>query len=341
MYANPSHSPPYINFSKNKVLGAFYKFKKFETFNSKGDIYCLFYEKGLNLLKQNGILTYITSNKWMRGDYGKDLRTFLSKYQPLYLIDLGAGVFENATVDTNILVMKKGTYTHPTLAHVLHGSNKQINISGEQWLENTFDSNSWVILSPIEQSIKAKIEKYGTPLKDWDIQINYGIKTGCNEAFIITTAKREEILASCKTKEERKRTDEIIRPILRGRDIKRYKYDWKGLWLINTHNGVKGRFPRIDIKDYPAIKQWLDKGGEAYNGKIYHGYKDIEKRADKGDTPYNLRNCAYLEDFKQPKLLYREISTSMDAVYVNSDMFINNKAYLITGKKTNQILCII
>ena len=192
-------------------------------------------------------------------------------------------------------------------------------------------------MSPVEQSIRAKIEKYGTPLRDWDIKINRGVLTGCNEAFIITTAKREEILANCKTKDERKRTDEIIRPILRGRDIKRYKYDWKGLWLINTHNGVKGRFPRIDIKDYPAIKQWLDKGGEAYNGKIYHGYKDIEKRADKGDTPYNLRNCAYLEDFKQPKLLYREISTSMDAVYVNSDMFINNKAYLITGKKTKYL----
>ena len=220
---------------------------------------------------------------------------------------------------------------------MLHGNNKQINISGKQWLENTFDSNSWVILSPVEQSIRAKIEKYGTPLRDWDIKINRGVLTGCNEAFIITTAKREEILANCKTKDERKRTDEIIRPILRGRDIKRYKYDWKGLWLINTHNGVKGRFPRIDIKDYPAIKQWLDKGGEAYNGKIYHGYKDIEKRADKGDTPYNLRNCAYLEDFKQPKLLYREISTSMDAVYVNSDMFINNKAYLITGKKTKYL----
>ena len=331
-------NPPYIALQANKgVLGKMYKPYNFKTFNSMGDIYCLFYEKGMDLLKQGGILTYITSNKWMRAGYGEELRLFLSKYQPLYLIDLGAGVFENATVDTNILVMKKGTYTRPTLAHVLHGNNKQITIPTEQWLQNTFDSNSWVILSAIEQSIKAKIEKYGTPLKDWDVQINYGIKTGCNEAFIITTAKREEILANCKTKDERKRTDEIIRPILRGRDIKRYKYDWKGLWLINTHNGVKGRFPRIDIKDYPAIKQWLDKGGEAYNGKIYHGYKDIEKRADKGDTPYNLRNCAYLEDFKQPKLLYREISTSMDAVYVNSDMFINNKAYLITGKKTKYL----
>lgn len=219
----------------------------------------------------------------------------------------------------------------------MHGSNKQINISGNQWLENTFDSNSWVILSPIEQSIKTKIEKYGTPLKDWDIQINYGIKTGCNEAFIITTAKRDEILANCKTKDERKKTDEIIRPILRGRDIKRYEYDWKGLWLINTHNGVKGKFPRIDIKDYPAIKQWLDKGGEAYNGKVYHGYKDIEKRADQGDTPYNLRNCAYLEDFKHQKVVYPE--TTQGAFFaLDKEGFLIDKTCFMLVSKNNLYL---
>ena len=84
------------------------------------------------------------------------------------------------------------------------------------------NGNSWIILSPIEQSIKRKMEAIGTPLKDWDIQINYGIKTGFNDAFIITTEKRDEILANCQTEEERIRTDELIRPILRGRDIKRY-----------------------------------------------------------------------------------------------------------------------
>ena len=215
---------------------------------------------------------------------------------------------------------------------MLHGNNKQINISGKQWLENTFDSNSWVILSPVEQSIRAKIEKYGTPLRDWDIKINRGVLTGCNEAFIITTAKREEILANCKTKDERKRTDEIIRPILRGRDIKRYKYDWKGLWLINTHNGVKGRFPRIDIKDYPAIKQWLDKGGEAYNGKIYHGYKDIEKRADKGDTPYNLRNCAYLEDFSKPKIIWKRVGSIIRFCYTEKSFFALDSTCFAIGK---------
>ena len=211
----------------------------------------------------------------------------------------------------------------------MHGNNKQINISGKQWLENTFDSNSWVILFPVEQSIRAKIEKYGTPLRDWDIKINRGVLTGCNEAFIITTAKREEILANCKTKDERKRTDEIIRPILRGRDIKRYKYDWKGLWLI-------GLFPsrHYDIDTLPAIKKYLlDFGFDRLKqtGEPGARKKTSNKWFETQDT------IAYWEDFKQPKLLYREISTSMDAVYVNSDMFINNKAYLITGKKTKYL----
>ncbi len=114
------------------------------------------------------------------------------------------------------------------------------------------NSDSWVILSPIEQSIKSKIEAVGTPLRDWDIQINYGIKTGCNEAFIIDTAKRDEILANCQTEDERRRTEEIIRPILRGRDIKRYSYEWAGLYLIAT-------FPsrHYDIDDYPAVRDYL------------------------------------------------------------------------------------
>ena len=165
---------------------------------------------------------------------------------------------------------------------------------------NTCDfktADGWVILSPIEQSIKRKIEAVGTPLKDWDIQINYGIKTGYNEAFIITTEKRNEILDNCLTEEERQRTEELIRPILRGRDIKRYGYEWANLWLINTHNGINGKYPPIDINDYPAVKQHLD---------FY--WDKISRRDDKGVTPYNLRNCAYLEDFLKPKIVWGEIS---------------------------------
>lgn len=188
-------------------------------------------------------------------------------------------------------------------------------------------SDSWVILSPIEQSIKRKIEAVGTPLKDWDIQINYGIKTGYNEAFIIDTAKRDEILSNCQTEEERKRTAELIRPILRGRDIKRYGYEWANLWLINTHNGIKGKLERIHIEDYSAVKAHLDQF-----------WDKIKDRADQGDTPYNLRNCAYLEEFMKPKIIYREIGFEMDTCIAPANWFVNNKLYLVTGDDIEYLL---
>ena len=183
-------------------------------------------------------------------------------------------------------------------------------------------SDSWVILSPIEQSIKKKIVSVGTPLKDWDVQINYGIKTGFNDAFIISSEKRDEILSNCQSEEERQRTAELIRPILRGRDIKRYGYVDNGLYLINTHNGVKGKFPRVKIENYPAIKAHLDQF-----------WDKIEKRADQGDTPYNLRNCAYLEDFNKPKIIYPNMTKYMPFVYDDKAYITNQKCFIITGTK--------
>ena len=191
-------------------------------------------------------------------------------------------------------------------------------------------ADSWVILSPIEQSIKRKIEAIGKPLKDWDINIYRGVLTGCNEAFIISKQIRDEILGNCQTPDEYDRTAALIRPILRGRDIKRYSYDWANLWLINSHNGIKGKIPRINIDEYPAVKAHLDKY-----------WSKIKNRADQGDTPYNLRNCAYLEDFSLPKIVYREIGFEMDACIVPDGWFINNKLYLITGKDIEYLITLL
>ena len=189
-------------------------------------------------------------------------------------------------------------------------------------LSSFSSSESWSILSDIERSIKAKIEAIGIPLKEWDIQINYGIKTGFNDAFIIDSANRNEILDTCQTDDERRRTAEIIRPILRGRDIRRYGYEWADLWLINTHNGVKGSLERIHIEDYPAIKQHLD-----------YYWDKIESRADKGDTPYNLRNCAYVDEFSKPKIIYPNMTKFLPFVYDTSGLVTNQKCFIITGKR--------
>ena len=193
---------------------------------------------------------------------------------------------------------------------------------------------AWIILSPIEQSIKQKIESIGTPLKDWDINIYRGVLTGCNEAFIISTEKRDEILANCKSEDERIRTAKLIRPILRGRDIKRYGYEWAGLYLIAAHNGYE-RIPRVDISDYPAVKEWLDNGGIAYNGNEYAGYKQIAKRSDKGETPYNLRNCAYMDDFSKPKIVWADLARTGNAfIYDTNGFTAPNTTYLIASNDT-------
>ena len=324
-------NPPYIQLQNNGgELAKLYEGCGYSTFARTGDIYCLFYERGWQLLKKDGHLCYITSNKWMRAGYGEKTRDFFAnKTNPLLLIDFaGVKIFESATVDTNILLFSRSNNQHKTVCAVTNKQNKDSvkNLSDFVRQQDTIcdfsTSDSWVVLSPIEQSIKRKIEAVGTPLKDWDINIYRGVLTGCNEAFIISTAKRNEILDNCQTEDERKRTAELIRPILRGRDIKRYEYVDNGLYLINTHNGIKGKFPRIDINDYPAVKAHLDQ------------YWDkISARADKGDTPYNLRNCAYLEDFSKPKIIYPDICTFLSFELDTSCFYLSNTAYFLITEK--------
>ena len=189
---------------------------------------------------------------------------------------------------------------------------------------------AWVVLTPIEQSIKRKIESVGKPLRDWDINIFRGVLTGYNGAFIITTERRDEILSNCKSEEERQRTESIIRPILRGRDIKRYSYDWAGLWLINTHNGIKGKIPRIDINDYHAIKAHLDQF-----------WDKIKTRADQGDTPYNLRNCAYSDDFSQPKIVWIELTDESKFALSTDGLIPLNSVFFMVGKHIKYLLAVI
>ena len=322
-------NPPYVQLQNNGgKLAKLYEGQGFKTFARTGDIYCLFYEKAHQLLKQGGICNFITSNKWMRAGYGQATRKFFLEHtNPLILIDFaGIKVFETATVDVNILLYVKEKPTFNTWGCTIKDNElKKLSLYVRQHGgKTTFPSDeSWVILSEIEQRIKAKIEAIGTPLKEWDISINYGIKTGFNDAFIINGEKRAELIA------QDPKSAEIIRPILRGRDIKRYGYDFADLYLINTHNGVKEKgIKRIHIEDYPAVKAHLD---------LY--YPQLEKRADQGDTPYNLRNCAYIEDFYKQKIVYQEL-TQGSCFYLDKDatFFVSNTGYLITGENLDYLI---
>lgn len=334
-------NPPYIQLQNNGgELARLYEDCHFQTFAKTGDIYCLFYEKAWQLLRQQGHLCFITSNKWMRAGYGEKTRGFFAKHtNPKYLIDFaGVKIFDNATVDTNILIFGKGQNEYQTRCAVTDKLNKDSlkNLSDfvqQQSVECRFDSSdSWVILSPIEQSIKRKIESVGTPLKDWDIQINYGIKTGFNDAFIINTEKRNEILDNCSSEEERTKTAELIRPILRGRDIKRYGYNWADLWLIAT-------FPsrHYDIEMYPAVKAHLLSFGKErleQTGKKYliNG-EEIKARKKTSNKWFETQDSiSYWDDFLLPKLIYPETTQGAFFAYDETGLFLDKTCFMMISK---------
>ena len=334
-------NPPYIQLQNDGgKLAKLYADCNYKTYARTGDIYCLFYERGYQLLKPNGHLCYITSNKWMRAGYGEKTREFFAKNtNPLLLIDFaGVKIFESATVDTNILLFAKAVNEHKTLCAVTNKQNKDSvkNLSvfvQQSGSECEFsNSDSWVILSPIEQSIKRKIEAVGTPLKDWDIQINYGIKTGYNDAFIINTEKRDEILSNCQSEDERTRTAELIRPILRGRDIKRYGYNWTGLYLIAT-------FPsrHYDIEKYPAVKNYLlgfgiERLEQTGKSHIVNGEKIKARKKTNNKWFETQDSISYWEDFSKPKIMYPNMTKYIPFYFDEKNFLQNDKSFMITGK---------
>ena len=342
-------NPPYIQLQNNSgELAKLYEHCGYSTFARTGDIYCLFYERGWQLLKQGGHLCYITSNKWMRAGYGEKTRDFFAtKTNPMLLIDFaGVKIFESATVDTNILLFSKSNNQHKTACAVTNKQNKDSvkNLSDfvqQDCICDFSSSDSWVILSPIEQSIKRKIEAVGTPLKDWDINIYRGVLTGYNDAFIISTEKRDEILSNCQSEEERIKTAELIRPILRGRDIKRYGYEWANLYLIAT-------FPsrHYNIEKYPAVKQYLLSFGKErleQTGKTYtiNGEK-IKARKKTNNKWFETQDSInYWEDFMRPKIIWKRIGSILRFSYDTSGHFGLDSTCFSTGQHMAYLCCIL
>ncbi|EPU0135781.1 class I SAM-dependent DNA methyltransferase [Campylobacter coli] len=332
-------NPPYIRQEELKELKP-HLAKNYKVYKGTSDIYTYFYELGFNVLKENGILSFITSNKYTRAGYGEALREFLLKNTCiLKYIDLnGIKVFDSATVDTSILSfekikIKENTFKYLSLNNELL-KNYDFEISAiKEFLnisQNSLSKESFAFNDESTNALKTKIEKLGTPLKDWHgLNINYGIKTGLNEAFIITTEKKDEILANCKDEDEKERTAKLIRKMLRGRDIKRYRYEWAGLWVIGTFPSLK-----LDIEQYPALKQYLSQ----FLPRIEQsGEKGCRKKTSNKwfETQDNI---AYYEEFEKEKIVYPETTQGAYFVYDNKGIFLEKTAFFIVCENLKYLL---
>ncbi|WQX70984.1 class I SAM-dependent DNA methyltransferase [Helicobacter pylori] len=331
-------NPPYIRQEHIKDLKPLLQKQYQDFYNSTADIYTYFFALSYHLLKEKGFSAFITSNKYARAQYGTKLRELLLKKTTLasYMELNALKVFESATVDTSIIhFIKQPPLKESVFEYYEPTPNDKDDLKSTPSLsmkQNALSTESFIFANATLLDLRDKIESVGIPLKDWDIQIYRGILTGCNEAFIIPTEKRDEILKNCddvqkdeKGMSERERTKELIKPILRGKDIKRYSYEWAHLWVINTHNGytsnLKSKIPPIDIEKYPATKAHLDSH-----------YDAIATRCDQGDTPYHLRNCAYLEDFEKEKIVWNPVSGEYFFTFIKDEFYFNNSLFMMTSK---------
>ena len=279
----------------------------------------------------------------MRAGYGKNLRVFLAKNSnPLKLIDYGGNkIFETATVDVNTLIASKEKNFGKTLAATIaDGCTKNLSdyLQHHYTINSFINSDNWVLLNPIEMSIKEKIESNGNPLSNWDIAINYGIKTGYNDAFIINENIRDMLIASDPN------SAELIRPILRGKDIKRYSYEFANLWLIFipcgfTNSKSKNQSQEEWFKNtYPAIYRHLIDTEMELSKNRNSKSKGLYKRDDQGDYWWELRSCKYSEDFSSQKLMYSEIVQEPHFYLDAGHFFPEATSFIISGSNLECLL---
>ncbi len=336
-------NPPYIRQEQIKDLKPLLQKQYHNFYSSTADIYTYFFALSYHLLKEKGFNAFITSNKYARAKYGAKLREWLLKKTTIVsYMELNAlKVFESAAVDTSIMSFIKQTppkesdfkYYEPT-------TNDKSDLKSARSLlmkQNALSTESFIFADATLLDLRDKIESVGTPLKDWDTQIYRGILTGANEAFIIPTEKREEILNACKTQEERKHTETLIKPILRGKDIKRYSYEWADLWVIfipwhfpNTNNPKNMEENEQDFSiHYPII----------YSHLLSHKDKLLKRNKDETGKRYEwycLQRWAanYYQEFEKEKIVYPCIMAKEPCfVYEEKGFYAPAPANIITGDK--------
>ena len=325
-------NPPYVQI-QNKLdakLKGLYRNAGYQTFAGTGDVYYLFYERGTSLAKQDaGYLCYISSNQWMRVDSGKNLRNLMESQNPIRLVNLGADVFESATVNTCVMLINRSSNKDILLASDVRNAEQQF--PPDEWTYiKPANGETWMILPPVEQRVKDKMETVGTPLSEWDVQINRGLVTGYNDAFIINTATRDALIAADP------KSAEIIKPVMEGEDVQRYQRQWSGSWLVNIPwhfplhldrkvKGVSRKAESLFKKRYPAVYDFL------------RSHKAGLSRRNKSETGiryewYALQRwgATYHQNFAKEKIVWGNMNNRANYSYATENMFISAPTTMLT-----------
>ena len=316
-------NPPYIQLQKDGgKLGNLYKDAGFDTFARTGDIYQLFYEKGCRLLTGQGHLCFITSNSWLKAEYGKKTRRHLAEqHTPLRLLEIGKDVFENAIVDTNILIARDGKSNETGKSVDMDRlPDKAFPPDEKLWGQLRLQGERpWLTISATEQSVMDKMETAGTSLKKWDVSIYRGVTSGLNDAFIIDNKTKEALVA------EDPKSAEIIKPVLRGRDIQRYQARWVGLWLVYTRKSV-------EIDRYPAVYRHLRQHQRALSKKAGTN-QWYELQASPSDRLDSL--------FGEEKLFWMDMSDRGRFAYSDTEIYCNDKGFMMTGSSLKYLCAVL
>ncbi len=325
-------NPPYVQLQSMREEAAPYK-EYYRTFTATGDLYCLFYELGNNLLKPHGNLTFITGNSWLRSNYGKQLRQYFLDYTaPIQLIDLSdSPVFESATVRTSIFQFKNDTQTSLALQAMRITRKDQHNLKELNKLFETMHSvlttltdKAWTIDNAAKQVIKKTVQDAGKKLKEWEIEIYRGVLTGFNEAFVIDEEVKNSLI------EQAPESAELLKPLLRGRDLGRYHFYNPSLWLIGTFPSLN-----LDISTYGAIEAHLSTFGKERLEQS--GNSGARKKT--GNEWFETQDqIGYWQNFEKPKIIYPNMVKDISFAYDESGFYTNQKCFIITGEKLKYLV---
>lgn len=333
-------NPPYVQLQKMGPETNALQAAGFKTFERTGDIYCLFYEHGLNILKQGGILSYITSNTWMRTRFGKSVRGyFVAHSNPVSLLNFeDTQIFPSATVEVNILLIKKEKWNQ-ILDAVAIKDDFKINTPIHFYFEkhkiklSNLSGESWIIVSSKDNDIKNKILSNGVKLKDWDLEFYRGFLTGFNDAFFIDETVRNQLI------HEDPKSVNYIKPLIRGRELKKYGYTSNKKYVIFTRRG----FP---INEYSAIRNHLEKFRKQLEPRPSNwNQKENGKWPGRKPGSYNWYdfqdNIAYYEIFEKEKLMWLAISDKPAFAFDQSNNYVTAPAYILRNERYNKYLMVV